>query len=211
MPETLNEKALQAARDTVKTATAYNQSADISTVSDIAIRAYLSSLPAGDYAELVDGLKAWSDDFTGSYEAGVRTICHKAATAIAALSAERDAFKRMCRENYDAFSAMRNDINELIGNMASQESTLSNGPEMSLECAAVVEAVSGYARRAEAAEDRVKAMDEALEQCERAIAEYYRYQTGGETRGSYDGKPERNGLWSAMYAARRARAVKEGE
>lgn len=36
--------------------------------------------------------------------------------------------------------------------------------------------------------------------CQRnAIAEYYRYWTGGETRGSYDGKPERAGLWDAMW------------
>lgn len=45
---------------------------------------------------------------------------------------------------------------------------------------------------------------EALEAAERAIAEYYRYWTGGETRGSYDGKPERNALWSAMHKARAA-------
>ncbi|MFY0735665.1 hypothetical protein [Aurantimonas sp. NFXS3] len=44
----------------------------------------------------------------------------------------------------------------------------------------------------------------ALEEAEQAISEYYRYWTGGETRGSYDGKPERAGLWKAMYGARAA-------
>lgn len=57
------------------------------------------------------------------------------------------AFKRMCRDQYDAFCAMRNDINELIGNMASQESTLIYGPEMPSECAAVVTAVAEYVNK----------------------------------------------------------------
>lgn len=61
------------------------------------------------------------------------------------LTKERDGFRRMCRENYDAFSAMRNDINEIIGDMASQESTLLDGPEMQHECVAVVVAVRKYA------------------------------------------------------------------
>lgn len=48
----------------------------------------------------------------------------------------------------------------------------------------------------------IERLREALSEAHKAIAEYYRYWTGGETRGSYDGKPERNGLWKAMYAAR---------
>ena len=63
----------------------------------------------------------------------------------------RDRFQAMCRENYEAFTAMRNDINEVIGDMASQESTLRDGPEMTHECAAVVSAVKGYATTTEAA------------------------------------------------------------
>ena len=42
-----------------------------------------------------------------------------------------------------------------------------------------------------------------------AIAEYYRYWTGGETRGSYDGKPERNALWASMYKARAVLATSQ--
>lgn len=45
-------------------------------------------------------------------------------------------------------------------------------------------------------------LTKALIGAERAITEFYRYYTGGETRGSYDGRPEREGLWKAMRAAR---------
>ncbi len=54
------------------------------------------------------------------------------------------------------------------------------------------------------AADTIEALLGALETSEAAIAEYYRYQTGGEMRGSYDGKPERGGLWAARQAARAA-------
>jgi hypothetical protein len=64
-------------------------------------------------------------------------------------------FAAMCRKNYDAFTAMRNDINSMIGEMASSESTLASGPEMTHECAAVTDAVAKYvastAARVEAA------------------------------------------------------------
>lgn len=56
------------------------------------------------------------------------------------------------RANYEAFSAMRNDINEIIGNMPSQESALLEGPEMAHECAQIVEAVRAYADKAAKAE-----------------------------------------------------------
>lgn len=57
-----------------------------------------------------------------------------------------------------------------------------------------------------AAEERVGLLRDALGATESAIAEYYRYWTGGEMRGSYDGKPERNGLWQALHKARQALA-----
>lgn len=53
-----------------------------------------------------------------------------------------------------------------------------------------------------ALEDKLAAAEQALEATHEAISEYYRYQYGGEMRGSYDGKPERDGLWKAMYQAR---------
>ena len=56
-------------------------------------------------------------------------------------------------------------------------------------------------------EAQLKAARKALEATHEAISEYYRYQYGGEMRGSYDGKPERDGLWKAMYQARAALEV----
>ena len=62
-----------------------------------------------------------------------------AADEIERLRGHLKMFKSNHRDNYDAFCAMRNTLNEMFGNMRSQESTLLNGPEMSHECAAVVE------------------------------------------------------------------------
>jgi len=61
---------------------------------------------------------------------------------------------------------------------------------------------------------RVEELERALRGAETAIAEFYRYWTGGEMRGSYDGKPERDALWKAMHAARTVlarSARKEGD
>ena len=51
---------------------------------------------------------------------------------------------------------------------------------------------------------------DALKGAEAAIAEYFRYWTGGEMRGSYDGKPERDGLWKAQSKARAVIATIKG-
>lgn len=53
----------------------------------------------------------------------------------------------------------------------------------------------------------IKAVREALTTANDAIAEYLRYLDGGEMRGSYDGKPERDGLRRASYATRAALRV----
>lgn len=66
------------------------------------------------------------------------------------MTGEYKTLQSNMREQYEAFCAMRNDINELIGGMASQESTLADGPEMDHECAAVVEAVKRYKDKMEA-------------------------------------------------------------
>lgn len=47
---------------------------------------------------------------------------------------------------------------------------------------------------------------EALREISAAIDEMFRYYDGGETRGSYDGKPERAQLRKAGYTARAALA-----
>ena len=46
----------------------------------------------------------------------------------------------------------------------------------------------------------VARLREALGVADDAIKEMFRYYDGGETRGSYDGKPERNQLRKAGYA-----------
>ena len=61
-----------------------------------------------------------------------------------------------------------------------------------------------YAPRIAELEAEVVRLREALVATEGAIAEYYRYWTGGEMRGSYDGKPERASLWKSRQTARTA-------
>ena len=54
--------------------------------------------------------------------------------------------------------------------------------------------------------DKNARLKETLTVADAAIAEYVRYLHGGEMRGSYDGKPERNALIKAGYATRAALA-----
>ena len=78
------------------------------------------------------------------------------------------------------------------------------GPGNRVVCATMDEAADTI----EALETQLAAARKALEATHEAISEYYRYQYGGEMRGSYDGKPERNALWKSMYKARAALGVK---
>lgn len=55
-------------------------------------------------------------------------------------------------------------------------------------------------------EEKIGSLETALRTAESAIAEFHRYWHGGEMRGSYDGRPERDDLWKALYAARSALA-----
>lgn len=54
------------------------------------------------------------------------------------------------------------------------------------------------------AADEIERLREALRVADDAIAEMFRYYDGGEMRGSYDGRPERDGLRKAGYAIRAA-------
>lgn len=47
--------------------------------------------------------------------------------------------------------------------------------------------------------EQCEALHEALKQADDAIKEMFRYFDGGETRGSYDGRPERDQLRKAGY------------
>lgn len=62
----------------------------------------------------------------------------------------------------------------------------------------------------EALQAQVAAKDAALAVANTAINEMFRYYDGGETRGSYDGKPERNQLRKAGYVVRAALGQGEG-
>lgn len=50
----------------------------------------------------------------------------------------------------------------------------------------------------------IEKLKAALGTADEAIAYYLRYLDGGETRGSYDGKPERDALRKAGYATHSA-------
>lgn len=59
----------------------------------------------------------------------------------------------------------------------------------------------------QAARDAVREALDAAKKAEDAMREMFRYFDGGETRGSYDGKPERAGLRNAWYGLRSALAT----
>lgn len=80
-----------------------------------------------------------SGDDDNRHEA-MKDLLLQGATEIARLTAERDAFRRNLRDTFDAMCAMRNSINEYLP-MPSIESDLLQGPENSIFCAAVAEAV----------------------------------------------------------------------
>jgi hypothetical protein len=54
---------------------------------------------------------------------------------------------------------------------------------------------------ADEAADEIERLRAVIRECDGAIKEYNRYFYGGEMRGSYDGKPERELLWKAGYTA----------
>lgn len=58
---------------------------------------------------------------------------------IAELEAENARWRQNMREAYEAFTAMRNDLNELFP-IQSAEADLLTGPEWSVSCAAIVKA-----------------------------------------------------------------------
>lgn len=58
-----------------------------------------------------------------------------------------------------------------------------------------------------ASDNAVREALDAAKKAEDAMREMFRYFDGGETRGSYDGKPERAGLRNAWYGLRSALAT----
>ncbi len=91
-----------------------------------------------------------------------RKLLNDVADRIEVLEAENTRLRENMRQNYDAFTAMRNDINEIIGNMVSQdEGVLRQGAGMSFECEAVVDAVRAGVNRMAAA-TRAQALSDAM-------------------------------------------------
>lgn len=90
----------------------------------------------------------------------VDDLAVEAADALDAKDAEIARWKRMSVDNRNAFAAMRNDLNELFGDMPSEEASLRYGPEMFHDCAAIV----AVARRAMEDKDaEIARLHEALE------------------------------------------------
>lgn len=91
--------------------------------------------------------------------------------ALSAKNAEITRLRANLRENYDAFSAMRNDINEMFGDMVSQEATLADGPTMSAECAAVVVAMAKVREQLAEAENQLDSTRHSVDVLEKRVAE----------------------------------------
>jgi len=92
--------------------------------------------------------------------------------------------------------------------------TLHSQKVKAADVAAIVHRVNNWdALEAErdALKARVDALVEAVKTADAAIKEMFRYFDGGETRGSYDGKPERNQLRKAGYVTSAALSLAKGE
>jgi len=85
----------------------------------------------------------WYDSETGGGVSYVRSDLHDAAQAeIAKLRKTNDIWRKNSVANHAAITTMRNDLNELCGDMPSMEGVLLDGPEWSHDCAAIAQAVS---------------------------------------------------------------------
>lgn len=145
-----------------------------------------------------------SGDDDNRHEA-MKDLLLQGATEIARLTAERDAFRRNLRDTFDAMCAMRNSINEYLP-MPSIESDLLQGPENSIFCAAVAEAVVSTLTVVLAERDALKTSNAKLENEVSTYAEANHRQAlcinltasalGDEVSATIEGLPK---------AARRAR------
>ncbi len=103
--------------------------------------------PAPDVAGVVDYLRKRVDDFEKQperldqfYDGDDARIDSEAATLLTTLSATNERWQRQCRDGWEAFSAMRSAINEVVP-MQSEEADLLTGPEMSMSCEIIAKAV----------------------------------------------------------------------
>lgn len=91
---------------------------------------------------------------------------------------EASAWAKTSRDTFDALCAMRNDINEVVP-LPSIESDLLRGPENSVFCATVAEAVVGQLRALAAERDALKAENERLREA---------LTPSGDTKAAYMGE-----------------------
>ena len=189
--------------------------------------------PHGAYDQPCD-----ADDY-GAEESFVNPAGPDAAREIGRLRtalAERDAtIERLTKLVYVPglwkcpkckFSLVQANLNALDGTVTARDQPGDKCPNCASPLWRVTERDAGNEMVDRAEEYLVRATtaererDEARAEVERlrkvvktandAIAEYVRYLDGGEMRGSYDGKPERNGLRKAGYATRAALTAKGG-
>jgi hypothetical protein len=106
--------------------------------------AALAAVPVGEEVERVAG---WLDDEYSHAAAAGASLLRSLSASLAAVTADRDrlraateAFGTNLRDAWEALSAMRDQINEAIP-MPSSEADLLTGPEISVSCAAIAEAV----------------------------------------------------------------------
>ncbi len=130
-----------------------------------------------------------------------------AETAIAALPAVTVGVKPD-RETFDAMCAMRDAINEFIP-MPSLESDLLQGPENSVFCATVAEAVIAEIRRLRAALEPVAAPDPAAIR-EAALHWFaWSFQSGNTQASVYIGYPDKTLPIKRIVEAKVAATVPE--
>lgn len=127
----------------------------------------------------------------------------------AVLKKANEAWQQNMREAYAAFSAMRNDLNELFP-MQSAEADLLTGPEWSVACAAIVTAASDKFSTLEA---RLAEAMKALEPFATAAGNFDGFKITNEDEWfAYGGSQSAEKTTGAITVAdlRAARRVREG-
>ena len=120
----------------------------------------------------------------------------KLAEVRAVVDRQAQALEQIAGSHWERFGIDQTDI-EQIPDLSADEAMNLARDTLSLDHPVVADRDRTIAEQAA----ELAKLREALRASHDATAEYYRYWTGGETRGSYDGKPERANLWKAMYSA----------
>lgn len=132
------------------------------------------------------------------------------ADALEALQAERDSLAEWRREASDTLVLQTRRAGAAEAERDAQRRKIEDLSVALAECERRLDAdyqredVAELIAERDALKAEVERKDGALRIADDAIAEYVRYLDGGELRGSYDGKPEREGLRKAGYALRAA-------